>query len=110
MTTYSDTQILIWQSGHLTTWLEAKVIDRPGRVVERPTGVDGATRRARRSSASGTGDPYCHILVGAPPYRYTSCGLRLVPPLPVERTHRKPPCPNGNPPCPDCVRVRADEV
>ena len=71
------------------------------------------TERARRSSTFGTDDDYCHIFVGAAPYRYTSCGKRLKPPVPIRSTHAKPPCPNGHAPCPECVRVRnesRDEV
>jgi hypothetical protein len=105
----SDTQFLVLGNGDLTTWSEGKVVDRPTRVIERPRRVERDTGRTRRSSASGTDDPYCHILVGAPPYGYTSCGLRIKPPLTVERTHHKPPCPNGHPPCPECVRVRASD-
>ena len=109
MTSHSGTQILTWESGHLTTWPQGKVIERPVRVIERPARVERATGRARRSSTFGTDDLYCHIFVGSPPYRYTSCGRRRNPPVPVEQTHAKPPCPNGNPPCLDCVRVREED-
>jgi hypothetical protein len=101
----SGTQIPIWDFETLTPAPAQVVKDRP-RL--KPAPAD--TERTRRSSAAGTDDKYCHILVGSPPYRYTSCGLRLRPPLPIEQTHRKPPCPNGNPPCPECVRVRAEET
>lgn len=109
MTRDSDTQIPTWESGHLTTWPEAVVIDSPARVITHRTRTARATERARRSSTFGTDDPYCHIFVGAPPYRFTSCGIHLKPPVPVEATHCKPPCPNGNPPCPECVRVRSED-
>lgn len=83
---------------------------RPRVPATRPSRARGdAGRSRRRSSAAGTDDPYCHIFVGSPPFRYTSCGQRLDPPLPVKKTHRKPPCPNGHPPCPECVRVRAED-
>ena len=101
MTRGSEPHNLRWDFGSLTLWPEVGVVERPARVTR-------ATGRARRSSANGTEDPYCHILVGSPPYRYTSCGLRLDPPLPIEETHRKPPCPNGNPPCPDCLQARKE--
>jgi hypothetical protein len=110
MTRHSDPQTLIWGSGDLTTWPEAKVIDRPTRAVERPVRTERATERARRSSTFGTTDAYCHVFVGSPPYRYTSCGLRLNLPVPVKQTHSAPPCPNGNTPCPDCVRVRSEDA
>jgi hypothetical protein len=107
--TGSDGHFVILGSDHLTTLPAAKVIERPARVADRPArGVERATGRARRSSTYGTDDSYCHIFVGSAPYRYTSCGLRLNPLVPIEQTHRKPPCPNGNPPCPECVRTRAE--
>jgi len=98
----SDGQILTWESDHLTT--------SPGRVkLTRPERSLEDTGRARRSSAYGTEDDYCHIFVGSAPYRYTSCGLRLDRPVKVAQTHAAPPCPNGHPPCPECVRVRAED-
>ena len=97
--TRSGGQHLVLGSDHLTL--------APGRVkLKRPERSPEDTERARRSSAIGTNDDYCHIFVGSAPYRYTSCGLRLDRPIPVEETHAEPPCPNGNLPCPDCVRVR----
>jgi hypothetical protein len=106
VTRHSDTHLLTLGTGYLTPG-SGTVIERPVRVDE-PVRVEQATSRARRSSALGTPDDFCHVLVGAAPYRYTSCGLRIKPPLPVEHTHRKPPCPNGYTPCPECVDARAE--
>lgn len=105
----SGTQFAVLGTGYLTSDSVGVVVDRPTRVIERPTHVERAAWQARRSSAAGTDDAYCHILVGSPPYRYTCCGVRLKTPLPIERTHRKPPCPNGNPPCPECVQARQED-
>lgn len=96
----SDGQILRSECDHLTV--------SPGRV-EVPKAADSDAGRARRSSTFGTDDDYCHIFVGSPPYRYTSCGQRLKPPVPIGRTHPEPPCPNRNRPCPECVRVREEQ-
>lgn len=100
----SGDQSLIWDSDPLTPSRE-----RPTRARLRPKHTEIDTERPRRASTFGTDDGYCHIFVGAPPFRYTSCGQRLKPPVPVEQTHAKPPCPNGNPPCPDCVRARQQD-
>ena len=100
----SDGQNPTWECDHLTP----AIADPPPRVRDRQA-PDQGTGRVRRSSAIGTDDHYCHIFAGQAPYRYTSCGLRLNPPIPVERTHRAPPCPNGHQPCPECVRVRSED-
>ncbi len=102
--TQSGAHILIWDSEHLTPTRERPTTRRP-----RPKRVEVGTERPRRASTFGTDDGYCHIFVGSPPYRYTSCGQRLNQPVPIEQTHAKPPCPNGNPPCPECVRVREED-
>jgi hypothetical protein len=108
-TQMSDTHFLIWESGYLTSD-PAAAIDAPTRTGTESRQASPSTGRARRSSTFGTDDPYCHIFVGAAPYRYTSCGLRLKPPVPLEKTHRKPPCPNGHPPCPECVQAREEDA
>ncbi len=96
--------------GQSPTWDPGPLTLSPGRVEVDQSELGGNdTERARRSSRAGTADQYCHIFVGAAPYRYTSCGQRLKSPLPIKRTHAEPPCPNGNPPCPECVRVRQED-
>lgn len=96
--------------GHNPTWTSDPLTLSPGRAeLERLELGGDDTERARRSSRVGTADQYCHIFVGAAPYRYTSCGQRLPRPLSISRTHAEPPCPNGNPPCPECVRAREDD-
>jgi hypothetical protein len=60
----------------------------------------------KRSSAIGTIDRYCHILVGQQAhYTRTLCGLSLVPPQTYG--HEPPPkrCPNGHPSCPECAQL-----
>ena len=52
--------------------------------------------------------PYSHVLVGA-----GATGTRVAdggcePRMPVEKTHREPPCPNGIRRA-RCVRVRAED-
>lgn len=80
------------------------VIAEPKRVArDTPNPERDEAELAPRASFYGTSDQYCHIFVGSPPYRFTSCGQRLEPPVPFEQSHPEPPCPNGNPPCPECL-------
>jgi hypothetical protein len=96
---------------HIPTWDSGSLTPLPTRTPSpRVVRASVASDRARRSSTYGTDDDFCHIFVGSPPYRYTSCGLRLSPPVPVKATHAQPPCPNGNTPCPECTRVRAEDL
>jgi hypothetical protein len=90
-------------------------ITAPVEAPVRERGLRGRTERLAdlegrgRASADGTDDPYCHLFLGNPPFRYTACLVRLREPLPIERTHPEPPsrCPNHHPPCPECTRGRA---
>ena len=61
----------------------------------------------RRSSAAGSDDPYCHLLLGQAPFRYTACLVRLREPLAIEETHDAPfsRCPNRHLACPGRVKL-----
>jgi hypothetical protein len=61
----------------------------------------------RQQSALGTSDPFCHVIVGGRPFRYTLCGQRLDP-WQIDG-HPLGPCPNGIPICPECDQILLEE-
>jgi hypothetical protein len=79
--------------------LEDTELGAPAREPQRP----------RRSSALGTDDDLCHVLVnvGLGGYSRTLCGKRVAPPLSMSQTHDPPPtqCPGGWSSCPDCAEA-----
>jgi hypothetical protein len=94
------------QSPTIVTVTGAVIAEPKRGFWDRPNPERDEAEFAVRSSFFGTSDQYCHILVGSPPYRFTSCGQRLDPPVAFEQSHPQPPCPNGNPPCPECLIAR----
>jgi len=84
--------------------------DTPTRLTDaqREAITDPPPGPARRASANGTDDPYCHVLAGTAPYQRTVCGQQIAPPLRVEKAHLYPPCANGFPQCPKCIPDSSD--
>jgi hypothetical protein len=73
---------------------------REPKVATSPTaGHDG---RLRFATAIGADDAHCHWLVSR---SRTLCGQPRRPALTDMQMHRAAPCPNGNRPCPECVRI-----
>ena len=76
----------------------------PPKAVEEPKAVE--SNAEARSFRFGSPDGKCHTFLGTVPFRYTVCFKRTTEPVAEEDTHLEPPCPNGNPPCPECDRIR----
>lgn len=80
--------------------IETPVRQKPG-TGTRTQPDDSGKPKPRWATAAGMGDQFCHWYISR---SRTLCGVSHEP-LPRNAMHKEAPCPNGNPPCPLCIKA-----